>query len=169
MRKIPKKNYIFLSILSVVTILFSVYVMNWYKTSKEYSAEESLMTDFLGEVKESEIENYILENPEVVIYVASEQNENIKKFEKKLKEYLIKEDLKSHFIYLNCNNLSSDFITTFQKKYFNGALKKVYFPYPNLWLVDDGEVVDVLYRINQELDIKDVDQFLKKNGVTNDA
>ena len=165
MRKIPTKNYVILTILAVVKVIIFVYMSNWYLASKEYYLESSIMTDFLGEIKEAEISNYILENPEIIIYVSSDQEDSTKKFEKKLKSYIIKEEIQSHFIYLNCSNLSSDFMKEFQKKYFNGALKTIYVTYPNLFIVENGKVVDVLYKLGKEPNIKDVAPFLEKNGV----
>ncbi len=169
MRAVPIKNYLFLGLLSVVTVLVVLYMANWYKASKEYYLESSVMTNFLGEIKETELENYILENPEVVIYISSDAEDTTKKFEKKLKDYIIKEEIASHFIYLNCSNVSTDFMDRFQKKYFKGSLQNVYLPYPNLLIVHDKQVVDILYKLNQTPDIKDAERFLKKNGVVGDA
>ncbi len=169
MREIPKRNYWLLGLLSIITIFAVFYLSNWYKTSKEYNIESSVMTNFLGEIKEVEIDNYILENPDIVIYISSGQEEQTKKFEKKLKNYIIKEEIKGQFIYLDCTNLTPEFISTFQKKYFNGTLKKIPVTYPNLLLLNDGKVIDVLYKLQDKPDIKDVKKFLEKNGVTKNA
>lgn len=169
MREIPKKNYWLLGLLTIITIFMVLYFSNWYKTSKDYTIESSIMTNFLGEIKEIEIDNYILENPDIVIYIASNQDEQTKKFEKKLKNYIIKEEIKGQFIYLDCSNLTPEFISIFQNKYFNGALKKIPITYPNLLFLSDGKVIDVLYKLQGKPDIKDVKKFLEENGVTKDA
>lgn len=169
MREIPKKNYWLLGLLSIITIVTVLYFSNWYKASKEYNIESSVMTNFLGEIKEVEIDNYILENPDIVIYISSDREEQTKKFEKKLKNYIIKEEIKGQFIYLDCANLTPEFISTFQKKYFNGALKKIPVTYPNLLFLNDGKVIDVLYKLQGKPDMKDVKEFLEKNGVTKNA
>lgn len=166
MREIPKKNYVLLVLLTVFTLFIILYAANWYKASKEYTKTESVMVKLFGEVKEAEIDNYILENPDVVIYVSAENDENISKFEKKFKNYIVKENIKSHFIYLNCGEVSADFISDFQKKYFNGGLKSVKLSYPNLLIVNDGKVIDVLYKLEQEPNISDVKKFLSKYEVT---
>lgn len=169
MREVPKRNYWLMGLLTVATVIVVIYMANWYQASKNYYLESSVMTNFLGEIKEAEIENYILENPEVVIYISKDQEDSTKKFEKQLKDYIIKEEIKSYFIYLNCSTLSSDFIASFQKKYFNGELKKINLSYPNLLVVSDGKIVDVLYKLDAKPNIKDVKSFLEKNGVTIDA
>lgn len=169
MKEIPKINYVLLGVMSIITILVVVYMSNWYKASKSYQLESSIMTNFLGEIKESEIENYILENPEIVIYISNDQEDETKKFEKKLKNFIIKEEVKSHFIYLDCNNISSEFMKKFQKNYFKDSLKTLYLSYPNLLIVNDRKIVDILYKLDQEVDINDVKQFLEKNGVLDNA
>lgn len=169
MREIPKKNYILVFVITIATIGLVVYFSNWYKASKEYYLESSVMTNFLGEIKETEIENYILENPEVVIYISSDQLDETKKFEKQLKDYIIKEEIKAHFIYLNCSKVTNDFLSNFQKKYFKGGLSNIHITYPNLLVVKDGKITDVLYKLKQEPDIKDARKFLEKNGVLENA
>lgn len=169
MREIPKKNYVFLVILCIVTFLVITYLVNWYKTSKEFYVEKSIMSDFLAEAKDVELANYILENPEVVIYISYNDGKINGKFEKKLKEYILKEDIKSYFIYFDCTNLSSDFLMNFQNEYFEDSLKKVKLSYPNLLIVNNGKIIDILYKDENRLDMKDVKSFLEKNGVTKDA
>ena len=78
MRKIPKKNYILLVLLLIMTVFSVFYIANWYTASKNFQLEDSIMKNFLGEIKESEIENYILENPETVIYVSIGNDEKTK-------------------------------------------------------------------------------------------
>lgn len=169
MREISKKNYILLAVLTVLTIFIVFYMANWYTASKNYQLEDSIMKNFLGEIKESEFENYILENPEIVIYISLGNDEKTKKFDKKLKDYILKEDIKSQFIYLDGNHLSTNFLNNFQKKYFEGSLRNIYLGYPNMFILENGKVIDVLYKLNSDPNIKDVKPFLEKNGVAEDA
>ena len=169
MREIPKKNYIFLVILCLVTFFVVTYLVNWYKTSKEFYVETSIMSSFLAEIKETEIENYILENPEGVIYISYNDGKINGKFETKLKEYILKEDIKSEFVYFDCTNLEAVFFNEFQNKYFVNTLKDETISYPNFLIVEEGKIVDMLYGNERELDINDVKSFLEKNGVTKNA
>lgn len=170
MRTIPKKNYIFLGLLAVVTILAVVYVSKWYRASENYYLENSVMKTLVGEVKELEFENYVLENPDIVIYIAKDQSELTKKFEKKLKKYILDENLKSHFIYLNGKESTDEFLTDFKKKYFMNEVQEIEITYPNILVVENGKVKDILYRTALiERNIKDVEPFLQRNGVLEDA
>ncbi|MCI9234336.1 MAG: hypothetical protein HFH08_07125 [Bacilli bacterium] len=170
MRTIPKKNYIFLGLLAVVTILAVVYVSKWYRASENYYLENSIMKTLVGEVKELEFENYVLENPDIVIYIAKDQSKLTKKFEKKLKKYILDENLKSHFIYLNGKESTDEFLTDFKKKYFMNEVQEIEITYPNILVVENGKVKDILYRTALiERNIKDVEPFLQRNGVLEDA
>ena len=170
MRTIPKKNYIFLGLLAVVTILAVVYVSKWYRASENYYLENSIMKTLVGEVKELDFENYVLENPDLVIYIAKDQSNLTKKFEKKLKKYILDENLKSHFIYLNGKESTDEFLTDFKKKYFMNEVQEIEITYPNILVVENGKVKDILYRTALiERNIKDVEPFLQRNGVLEDA
>ncbi|MCI8545306.1 MAG: hypothetical protein HFH09_03645 [Bacilli bacterium] len=170
MRTVPKKNYILLGLLGGITILAVVYMSKWYRASENYYLENSVMKDLVGEVKELEFENYVLENPDVVIYISNEQTETTRKFEKKLKSYILEENLKSHFVYVNGKESTERFLLDFKKKYFMNDIKGIEITYPNLMVVENGKVKDILYRTALvERNVKDIKPFLQRNGVLEDA
>lgn len=170
MKTIPKKNYVLLGLLTVVTILAVVYMSKWYRTRENYYLENSVMKELVGEVKELEFTNYILENPDIVIYIANDQSESTKKFEKKLKKYILDKNLKSYFIYINGNESTEKFLSDLKNKYFVEEMKNIDITYPNLLFMEDGKIKDILYRTElAEKNIKDVELFLQRNGVLEDA
>lgn len=170
MKTIPKKNYVLLGLLTVVTVLAVVYMSKWYRASEIYYLENSVMKELVGEVKELEFENYVLENPDVVIYISNDQSENTKRFEKKLKNYILDENLKSHFIYINGKESTKNFLSNFKEKYFMEEIKKIEVTYPNLFVMENGKIKDVLYPVSLiERNVKDVEPFLQRNGVLEDA
>lgn len=170
MKKIPKKNYILLGLLAVVTILAVIYMSKWYRASENYYLENSVMKELVGEVKELEFENYILENPDIVIYISKGQSESTKKFEKKLKKYILDENLKSHFIYVNGKDSTESFLLNLKEKYFKETMKELEITYPNLLIVENGKVKDILYRtVLEERNVRDVKPFLQRNEVLEDA
>jgi len=170
MKKIPKKNYILLGLLAVVTILAVIYMSKWYRASENYYLENSVMKELVGEVKELEFENYILENPDIVIYISKDQSESTKKFEKKLKKYILDENLKSHFIYVNGKDSTESFLLNLKEKYFKETMKELEITYPNLLIVENGKVKDILYRtVLEERNVRDVKPFLQRNEVLEDA
>ena len=170
MKTIPKKNYILLGLLAVVTVLAVIYMSKWYRASENYYLENSVMKELVGEVKELEFENYILENPDIVIYISKVQTKITKKFEKKLKKYILDENLKSHFIYVNGKDSTESFLLNFKEKYFINGMKELEITYPNLLILENGKVKDILYRTAlEERNVKDVKPFLQRNEVLEDA
>ena len=170
MKTIPKKNYILLGLLAVVTILAVMYMSKWYRASENYYLENSVIKDLVGEVKELEFENYVLENPDIVVYISNDQSETTKKFEKKLRNYILDENLKSHFIYMNGKESTRKFLLDLEKNYFMNNVQGVEITYPNLLILENGKVKDILYRTSLiERNANDVKPFLQRNGVLEDA
>ena len=61
-KEIPLKNYFILILVILLTILAVFYMRDWYNTSKEFYAQNSVMTKVVREIKNDEISNYILED-----------------------------------------------------------------------------------------------------------
>ena len=89
MRKIPLKNYIILGIIIVVSVFAVLYFNQLYKNTKN---SDTILYDFIKEVKPYELDNYIIENPNFIMYISSRISSN-KTFEKKFKNFLMKYDL----------------------------------------------------------------------------
>ena len=54
-REIPVKNYVILILVFLVTIVAVFYVRDWYNTTKNYYAQNSVMTKVVREIKSEEI------------------------------------------------------------------------------------------------------------------
>ena len=65
-RKIPLKNYIILLGLTLGTIFLVFYFRSWYNASREYYQNNSIMSEYLSELKSEEINSYIIDHPDVV-------------------------------------------------------------------------------------------------------
>ena len=87
-RKIPVKNYFILAIVVLLTVVLAFYMRDWYNTSKEYYAQNSVMTKVVREIKSEEITNFTLENQKFILYVSSGQNVELKNFENDLKDLI---------------------------------------------------------------------------------
>ena len=109
-KEIPLKNYFILILVILLTILAVFYMRDWYNTSKEFYAQNSVMTKVVREIKNDEISNYILENQKFILYVSSGRNTNIKSFEDEFKNLIQKMDLGENVLYMNLDEVDvSDF------------------------------------------------------------
>lgn len=79
MKKIPLKNYFIVGFLIIFTIFLTFYLM------KKYDSVKVKEINFVSEVKENELDSYITERQEVIIYMASSNNKGLDTFNKDLK------------------------------------------------------------------------------------
>ena len=107
-KEIPKKNYVILIVVFLVTIIAVFYVRDWYNTTKEYYAQNSVMTQVVREIKREEISNYTLENQKFVLYVSSGKNIELKDFEDEFKILIQNMDLSEEVLYMNLDGVDTD-------------------------------------------------------------
>lgn len=168
-RIIPRKNYYLLVLLVVVTLSLLYFSVNWYYVYEENRIGESVIASIVPEVKEEELSNYLMDNPNIVIYFASAKDKETKSFEKKLKKYISEEELKDQIVYVNTDEIvDKSFYQNFISNYFNSELKnkKISLEYlPNMVTLRDGKVQDVLVTYDSNVTVDDVKRFLEKNEV----
>lgn len=165
MREIPAKNYVVLVFVIVATLFLVFFTRMRYLETKEYEGKINERIDTISEVKEDEINNYLMENREVVIYIASSTDESIIDFENALNTYVSEEQLSKEIIYINLNNISEKFLKRFKNKYFDISLKNTdtsILKQPNMLIVDNGKVTSLLYSEQSDITLDDVKKFLNK-------
>ena len=166
-RDIPLKNYIILLAISVATIFLVFYLRTWYNTSKEYYQNNSIMSEYLSELRSDEINSYIIDNPNVVIYYASAKDTAIKSFEKKFKKLMEEHEIKNEIIYIDSSKEENKNIVS---KLNNISDKKIdVLSIPNLIYIKEGKINKILYLNNSTINKRDVQNFLIKcEIITND-
>lgn len=103
-RQIPKKNYIILTIILILTLSLTLYFYKWYQTYEKDMLNYPIISEHLFEINYNEIKDYVTENPNSAIYVSKLGNEEIRNFEKKLIPIINQYQLKNNILYLNVNN-----------------------------------------------------------------
>lgn len=164
MREIPKKNYFILAIIIILTIILVIYLGNWYKATEEMFANNNLLAEKLPEVKLIEIDTFLQENPNVIVYIDSNVNHQDKLFEKRLYDYVIKNNLTNSFVYLNKNYVSDEQIIDLQKKYGTEEIKNTNMMFiPNFYVFKDGKIINFCNK-NGKISYQDAIKFLKEAG-----
>lgn len=157
-KKIPKKNYVIVILISVFTILLTFFLMNKYNNNKSV---ESIT--FVSEIKENELNNYVTERQEVIIYMSSSNNENIKELEEDLEKYTKKKNLKDEYVYLDLSKVDSNFYNEFYINYLNESYSgKFKIEEPSIVIIRNGKLESYLNNINS---INQIKLFFEKNGV----
>lgn len=157
MKKIPLKNYFILVLLLAVSSIVVLYFINWYKAIQRHA---SIIPEYISEIKYLEIDNYIIENLDFVIYLSSKEDNKIMNFEKSFKNWLVDEDLLKEIIFMDIDQFD---IKQFSKKYYNNYIetKKDVM----IIVIENQKVKNILSMSANEIKIDDVKNFLKENVV----
>ena len=165
-RLIPKQNYLILIVLVMLVVGLTFVLCNWYKVNQNLNKEDSIMSQFLVGVNEQEFENYIMENNNVIIYLASSKDETVNDFENDFKDLIIEHDLQNQIIYINLDNIDKNFLDTLKKSYFEENLKNIELGFfSNVLIMENGKISAVLYNKFENPKIEDTNEFFYNRGV----
>ena len=101
LRKIPLKNYIILGVIIVVTLFILNYFYMWVDAYKESKINMPIMDRYMTVINYNELDNYVVENPNTIVYVSVLEDEKIREFEKKLKSKYKSNEIDKEVLYMN--------------------------------------------------------------------
>lgn len=158
-KSIPFKNYIYLGLIILATILVLYYIYLWYRTYKEDELNKSIMSDYLTVINYNEMDSYILENSNAVIYVSKLGDEQINKFEKNFRNVIVDNNLKNAILYLN---VTDEDVEGYSKKL------KIDDNLPYIVVYTGGEVTDTYSIVKNNYSTKKIEKYLNRIGITED-
>ena len=133
MRKIPAKNYFYLLVLSVVTVVITLAIFNVYNNYG--TKKESFMSQKLTSINNLDLKSLLVENSLLFVYIDDKYDDIDNDVEEKLYNELKKLDINKNFVFYN----NSD------KKNQNYLLKKYNINIKNkkfLLVFEDGSLVE---------------------------
>lgn len=139
MRDIPKKNYIILLILLVVTAVLSFSLAQVYK---ERSKKVSYFYDYCNKVTVEGFQWYITENRDAIIYISDKYSLERKDFEHQFQNKIDSLNLKNNVVFIDVNDINDKFLNTLKKDY---KLDLDIDNYPILIVIVDNSLVEVEY------------------------
>lgn len=158
MKKIPLKNYLIVLILSVATVFLTFYFANNYKKNKIVQK-----INFLSEIKQNELNSYISERSDVIIFMTYIDNDDLIK---NLKKYLKENELKSEFVYIDLNEVNNNFYNEFYVNYVNEASNKSFeIKNSTLVFIENGTINSYINNIKY---IEQVKSFFESNELIDD-
>ena len=101
LRKIPIKNYVILGVVIVVTMLILYYFYLWVDVYKESKINIPIMDKYMTVINYNELDNYLVENPNTIVYVSVLEDEVIRDFEKKFKAKYKNKKIENEILYMN--------------------------------------------------------------------
>ena len=137
MREIPKKNYIIMLVILVAIVITTITVASVYNNRLR---KTSIMYNYLSEIKKKDIDTYLIEKSNIILYISDKYDLTHEEIEQKLKNDMINYNISNYFVYLNVNN-DLDFIEKINKKYAGNLNKKI----PVLIVFEEGKIKNAYY------------------------
>ncbi len=158
-RKITVKNYVIL-LIAFVICLFAVFgIRKLYLDYENYRKNVAVISGEISELHEDEIDAYITENEDVVLYFGVSDDDNCRALEEEMKKVLDERHLKEEMIYVNLKEV--DDIDTFYKNFnesypSNSEVKG----YPTFVVIRSGKVLKVLSNSDKKITVDDFELLL---------
>jgi hypothetical protein len=158
------RNYIITVILFIVCFGAILYLRELYKVHEDEQKRIPVIQGYVSEIYSEDLEHYILDNPNTVVYMCIANDDNCRTFEREFKKLLKTEDYSDRIVYLNLTDVDQDyFVEEFNNKYVNKT--KLTKKYPAFVLFEDGKLKAVLQEKDKKLDIVKVKHFLEISEV----
>lgn len=149
LRVIPIKNYIILGIVLLVSFLILYYLYLWHEGYNESKLNVPILDKYMDVINYNELSDYLVENPDSIIYVSVLENSDIRSFEKKLKSVLKKHEIENEILYMNITDSINDID---KNDYMYGETSILDVP---LVMVFDNGILKSIYSIrNNDYDIQ---------------
>lgn len=156
-RVIPRKNYIRVFLIYVVVLVVTFIAVYSYDSYQKYQNSISILKDTIVELNVESFENYTLENEDFLLYIGVPSSKESRMVEKDLLSVIKKYQLENKMIYLNVEDNWKSFSQEFNKTY-DKKLEK----YPAFVIFDNGQVLDLVQKTNQNLTAADIVQLLEE-------
>lgn len=155
-REISLKNYIYLFLIIVMTIGIVYYLYLWFTEYEEEVKNVSVLSNYLQVINYNEVDNYIIENDKVYLYVTN-TNSDFNDFEYELKKFIVNNNLGKDILYLDISNNYND------NKYqiFNNEFNSI----PMFIIFNDSQIISSYDIKNNGYDIKKISDYFKSLGV----
>ena len=107
-KDIPKKNYFILGIILIISCILVYYINAWYSLYKYEKRGNSPIITYMEIINYNEVENYIAENSDAIIYVSKSNNLKIRKFEEDNEKLFKKLELNYNILYMDAKDVNKD-------------------------------------------------------------
>lgn len=158
LRSIPVKNYVYLCLVILVTFLILYYVYLCYDSYSKERLNKGILNDYLTVINYNELDDYIIENKNAVIYVSKLGNEDINRFEKSFKNVVVDNNLKNLVLYLDITGEDSG---VYDRLKIDSNL-------PYIVVYTDGEITNTYSIVKNNYSTKKLDKYLNRIGIIED-
>lgn len=160
LRAIPKKNYFILGVVLLLTVLAVYYFYMWNKAYNESKINEPVLDKYMTVINYNELEDYLIENPDTIIYTSILEDKDIRSFENRFKNYIRNDKLDHDVLYMDItseiksNNKKTDMMKKYSVEYAN------ILDIPNVMVFENGKL-KMIYNIqDNDYDVKKTVEFI---------
>lgn len=164
LRGVPVKNYIYLSLIILVTILLVFYFYLWYLTYKESKLNNQIMDRYLQVINYNELSDYLTENKNAYVYVSVLEDQEIRNFELEFKTMIMDNSLKKEILYLDLTDVynNNNLISKANKDYQVGG--KNISNVPCILVFKEGVLKEIYDIKENNYEIENLKEFLLQEG-----
>lgn len=164
LRGVPVKNYIYLSLIILVTILLVFYFYLWYLTYKESKLNNQIMDRYLQVINYNELSDYLTENKNAYVYVSVLEDQEIRDFELEFKTTIMDNSLKKEILYLDLTDVynNKNLISKANKDYQVGG--KNISNVPCILVFKEGVLKEIYDIKENNYEIENLKEFLLQEG-----
>ena len=167
LRKIPRKNYVILGVVILVSLLIVYYLYMWFTAYKSTKEREVILDKYMTVINYNELDDYLVENPDGIIYVGILNDEDITKFEKKFKNSIKNNKINKEVLYLNITDElnSGKKISEMKDKYTVNYANIT--DVPNIMVFEDGKIKTIYSIRDNGYDVQKVEKFINDIKLVN--
>lgn len=159
-KNIPFRNYVILSIVLILSIAIVIYFYMWYGEIESSRVNTPIIDNYLSVINYNELDDYLIENKDVIIYVSVLDDET-RKFEKKFKNIVNEYLLNGNMLYLNLTEESKKSLNSFKDDYNITSL-------PCIITFRNGHLIDVYNIVDNDYDLDLLVSYFRIEGIIND-
>ena len=161
-KNVMLRNYILFSLVIIISIIIVIYFFMWYKTYESERLSNSTAGEYLNVIQYNELDNYLVENKDAIIYVSISNDKEIFDFEKKFRRLINKRFLINDILYMNITDeLKNDRI--------NKQIKDKYsIDVPYIIIFDDGNIKSMYDIKYNGFDIDLLENYFVEEGIISD-
>ena len=154
-KQVPLKNYVYLFCILLGSLLLLFYIYRWYETYNENKLYTSIMNKYLTVINYNELNNYITETPNTILYVSILGDKQINRFGEQFKNSIANSNLRNNILYLDITN---------EEK--NDAMKKLNIDsnFPYLVVYTNGKITDTYSIGKNNYSTKKTIKYLNRIG-----
>ena len=153
MREVPKKNYIIMLIIIITIVLVTIFLSNIYNNRFQ---KTSVLYNYLSEIKKKDLDAYLVEKPDIIIYASNKYNNSNEEQERKIMQQIIDNNIYEYIVYLNLEDKKLNILNSINKKY-DGKLKN---KLPVLIVFENGKIKEAYYDL-EKIDFEKITENLK--------